>query len=830
MRVLKEKKKASTAPSKEGNKTRCHLRRSSPPLEGLGEVSYINMFNAIALIKKSISGTILPRGRIIYQTGGVKIEDVGDGYISAKVRSSSSTKQYTVFFSKLNSPVPSAVCECPYGDGCKHTAAVCFAIDAQPQLLSVITIKSKAIANSPLAPPKTTFKENSEAIFALADLQDWTIRGQCDSGIWNNRRHYQEKVRSLESRLGFELFENVIKTLPNKVTIERIEKGKYKIMCTCAQRSSVLCEHKVGVLVWMGKERGSNGLELMRDWTEEKNILLQSYGYKADEDLVGKFDFSVNHAGQLSLKVLDKSIKPIQGIEWKTILKSNLPNNIEKVLMPLGDRVEKGVFVYLMESLTTTSVPFFEMSSGRGDVHPKTGKITNVQKINWNDRNRPEAEQVDFEIQNLMRQLWGETLRESLRFQGYTVPSNYQRWNEETLQGGLDLTGKILEQLFPLLTERAVFISTGHTVGAHLQASTSPLYLQFKLTHNGSQQTEFQAFVRHKDPETLIPLSQLKDIGTYWLAVKDDNTLCRFANTETAKLARYFFECNGAIRLRTTETESFFNEFILPIANRFPVEFDERYTFDQQEIDYREGRIYLKEEERFLCIVPVFAYDIHDEEIELERDFQTVRVAHDNGKVYVQHRDLDQENEFMDFLETLHPEFKNQTGRFFYLPFEKVLENNWLFAFFETLLSNETKVLGFNTLKRFRYNPNRANIKMRTSSGLDWFDLKVDVSFGEISVPLAEVRKAILKKQNYVELNDGSLGILPADWVEKYAQLFRLGHVDGKKETVRLSKLHFTILDSYSELIDDEAILKELHEKKKKLLNFSEIEEILLPK
>ncbi|KAH0533494.1 hypothetical protein FGG08_007708 [Glutinoglossum americanum] len=155
------------------------------------------------------------------------------------------------------------------------------------------------------------------------------------------------------------------------------------------------------------------------------------------------------------------------------------------------------------------------------------------------------------------------------------------------------------------------------------------------------------------------------------------------------------------------------------------------------------------------------------------------------------------------------------------------MQNQWLFRFFETAKEQSVPVFGFSQLKKFKYNPNRGAIKIRTSSGIDWFDMKVEIAFGDQVASLADVRKAILKKQNYVQLGDGSLGMLPEEWLEKYASLFKFGQVKG--EELKLSKLHFSLIDDLYAQIDDEKIQQEILEKKQKLLYFKEIQHVPLP-
>ena len=70
-------------------------------------------------------------------------------------------------------------------------------------------------------------------------------------------------------------------------------------------------------------------------------------------------------------------------------------------------------------------------------------------------------------------------------------------------------------------------------------------------------------------------------------------------------------------------------------------------------------------------------------------------------------------------------------------------------------------VYGFEALKNFRFNTAKPSTKIYISSNTDWFDAKVDIHFGDQKVTVADVKKALANKQQYVQLEDGTLGILP---------------------------------------------------------------------
>ncbi len=49
------------------------------------------------------------------------------------------------------------------------------------------------------------------------------------------------------------------------------------------------------------------------------------------------------------------------------------------------------------------------------------------------------------------------------------------------------------------------------------------------------------------------------------------------------------------------------------------------------------------------------------------------------------------------------------------------------------------------------------------------------------------LKKSLANRQQFVPLNDGTLGILPEEWIKKYSLLFRVG--EGKQDQLRLSNI-----------------------------------------
>src|SRR5436190_22091727 len=139
----------------------------------------------------------------------------------------------------------------------------------------------------------------------------------------------------------------------------------------------------------------------------------------------------------------------------------------------------------------------------------------------------------------------------------------------------------------------------------------------------------------------------------------------------------------------------------------------------------------------------------------------------------------------------------------------------------------KTPVFGFEALKNFRFNTAKPQTKIFISSNTDWFDAKVDIIFGDQQVTVAEVKRALANKQQFVQLNDDTLGILPEEWIKKYSLLFRVG--EGKTDSLKLSRYHMSVVDELYENRDENELTVQLEEKYNRLQEFRKIKEIEPP-
>ena len=86
-------------------------------------------------------------------------------------------------------------------------------------------------------------------------------------------------------------------------------------------------------------------------------------------------------------------------------------------------------------------------------------------------------------------------------------------------------------------------------------------------------------------------------------------------------------------------------------------------------------------------------------------------------------------------------------------------------------------------------------MKVSVKSGIDWFDLQADCDFGGVHASLPMLLKAARDRSRWVELDDGSYGLLPEEWLAKWAPLAVLG--EDTDDRVRFTASQAGLLDAW---------------------------------
>ena len=80
-------------------------------------------------------------------------------------------------------------------------------------------------------------------------------------------------------------------------------------------------------------------------------------------------------------------------------------------------------------------------------------------------------------------------------------------------------------------------------------------------------------------------------------------------------------------------------------------------------------------------------------------------------------------------------------------------------------------------------------VQARVRSGVDWFDLEGTVAYGDATVSLAAILEARRLGDEMVQLPDGSLGLLPHDWLDQLGPFFAGGERTATGARFRTSQL-----------------------------------------
>ncbi len=123
-----------------------------------------------------------------------------------------------------------------------------------------------------------------------------------------------------------------------------------------------------------------------------------------------------------------------------------------------------------------------------------------------------------------------------------------------------------------------------------------------------------------------------------------------------------------------------------------------------------------------------------------------------------------------------------------------------------------------------KYFVGEAVINIEINEGIDWFDIKSKIRFGEFEIPFSVIRKNILNKKFEITLPDGSIAVIPATWVTEYADLFSFS--EDTDDQPRLNKMHLALV---KELQAGEHAQVTMSRKLERLATFEKIDEYPVP-
>ncbi|MBD3203747.1 hypothetical protein GF327_05600 [Candidatus Woesearchaeota archaeon] len=260
------------------------------------------------------------------------------------------------------------------------------------------------------------------------------------------------------------------------------------------------------------------------------------------------------------------------------------------------------------------------------------------------------------------------------------------------------------------------------------------------------------------------------------------------------------------------------DNYYLMLSEIGNISLPEIYEIEQKTAEPK-PRIYLKDYKNIFSIDLKFLYGNSEVLFNSHKD---VVVQNKKNKIIKIKRDKNKEKEYLDILLNNHVFYNDE----FLVP--SINPYEWLSDVSKALIEKGYEIFGEDNLFNQKLNKNDPELVINVSSGIDWFDLKADVSFGENNVSFEKILDSLADNQRFIKLSDGTTGVIPKKWLNKLSGVSGLLNYSDKK--VKASKSQIQIVDALLGLATEAKTDQKFKKIKEKFRNFKEIKKVDLPK
>ena len=147
--------------------------------------------------------------------------------------------------------------------------------------------------------------------------------------------------------------------------------------------------------------------------------------------------------------------------------------------------------------------------------------------------------------------------------------------------------------------------------------------------------------------------------------------------------------------------------------------------------------------------------------------------------MYCIKRSKEKEEEFVNTIKGLHPNFTKQFSGYFYLPFEEAKKKNWFLKTYHKLLDENVELIGMDMLRYFRYSQHAVKTDLLNIKTTDFLiEADIEISFGDEKVNPNEIQKILYNNQKNILLKDNSIGVLDDEWITNYSAVIKHSKIE----------------------------------------------------
>ncbi|MGH1336355.1 MAG: SNF2-related protein [Aureispira sp.] len=768
-----------------------------------------------AILKKYINSNTTAQVRSKGKTVGLLEFFVSDD-LDSVVAWVQGTRQYTVEFNGLQSGILHSSCSCPYDYGvvCKHEVAVANEIDKRwSQNQNGVTNKKKS------ATKYSKMGSYELPLTSLDDISNKEIKKHAVRSAFEDAFYWGIDIEDITIKDGViqgTFVEDYYNRSPNTKTTITILENQISLKCSCASTNKSLCKHQIKLLVAI-REEFPLGFLSKEKIDEIKAEKLKEYGFSLDHpQLEDYFEFGFSEKGievipkQKGLLRLssfnDFAVITNKVLNEELIIKAILPKSKEK------NKNKKEVIAIglVLNNYENAHIPL-SLIPIKGKVNSKnelSTKIVEVDAVTYLSNKEDYTQEEQFIVEKIL------ALNEDELFNTF---GNHQ---EEIDKKIIDTLSKVIPKLGAVkvyLLENLHRISRNNIKLITLQLGAPKI--SFKLI----EEDYFYLLESYLTLNGRKGKLSKRRLGKSHLLLEDKDNYFLIKSTYDVKTID-LFRNNPELRFNKADYDNYYEKLIKPLSERYTVEIkSKRKPKKQQPKEAFKKQLFLSKVEDYIIFKPAIGY--LDKTILLASK-QQFTYSNEGVDILIS-RDQSLEKSFLDYIKGLHPNFIHQEN-YFFLEEDAFVENGWFMVAFQNLKENAVEVFGYNNLN-LKYNKHQPTMNINIHSGIDWFDVEMEVAFGKEIVSLKDLKKHIINRDKYIQLKDGTIGILPEEWLEKYLHLFRTGTI--KKDKIGVSKYQFSVIDTLYEEFQNENNLFEEHLRiKDKIANFETIEKVRQPR
>ncbi|MEE9438153.1 MAG: DEAD/DEAH box helicase [Saprospiraceae bacterium] len=752
-------------------------------------------------IEHYASPAIQQRGKTLFNIGAIRSIEYDTENNNGKVDVSSG-ELYTVIIDKGVSQDFRNItteCNCDYTLGmCKHSVSALYALKKKFQY------NSAAILNI-INQSNTVHNSSSELEIKEDLLSKYNLEAQYPPRIRDEAEMSVKYKIITEKLLSFDIGETGINRERTKYNYSTVDflmaEKKLTTRCSCKKQVVELCNHQMKALHHIIIELGLPNL--LNEFPKEEKLkeeAAKEYGLANIEEVEKFFALTLTTNGP---EFIPKDKELVSFSDHLFLIKklSQISEMKPYHAINANDHVDdslQGVSIFLDNDADSIPVRIHVIS---GKTNKKSSKIiSSVHSVDDPSQINPVLRSLylDYErIRSLYNNQFPETVHPKM----------------------LNMMVKHLETLreVPLYYMKEKF-SFRRADMRNVTMGENPAKLLLKIRANKAQFV-LEGFIKFDDEEIAV-----KDLDGLVnpIMLFNKNQFYIVENLKSSKLLQLLIE-RPVFKYSLKSKEAFFDQ-VSQLSHIAELEFSGDLVLKEKEIVPLQKIIELSESTQSLIVQPSIRYDNN---LEYRPILDAERIVGKEELVKIK-RDMDYESEFLNSLAQFDTEFESQKHLgFFYKHLDGVIDSPWIFHLYKFCKDHDIEITGYENLEKINYNPNQAKVNISLSTGIDWFEGKIDMSFGEQTVEMQALRAAILANDTTVKLTDGTRGLLPEEWIERLSAIFRNSEIEDDK--LLISKMKFNLIDSLFDEINDDQLMMEIDYRKRLLLNFENIDPLPLP-